>query len=226
LYAGDDVARAIRKFAPDGSATVLDGFGAMYSFALAVDAAANVYVVDGGNGLIWKAPPGGLAVKLAGSAVRIDLKVFDGVGADANFSGPTGVAAGPDDYLYVADPFGFGIRKISPTGVVTTLQRGASNYALTFDAFGKLYVAGKDSNQIFVGEPLQAAVPKLRIVQSGSQVIVLWPTSLTGFGLESATSLAAPVQWVSQTNGIGVSANLNAFTNDLGGAVRYYRLKK
>lgn len=45
----------------------------------------------------------------------------DGVGAAARFRGPTALAQGPSGNLYVADKWNFTIRKISATGVVSTL---------------------------------------------------------------------------------------------------------
>jgi hypothetical protein len=45
----------------------------------------------------------------------------DGPGAVARFSGPHGIATDRAGNVYVADTFNFAIRKISMTGMVTTL---------------------------------------------------------------------------------------------------------
>lgn len=58
---------------------------------------------------------------VAGSG-RADTHDFaDGVGTQARFNGPAGVAVGPDGTIYVADAGNNTIRRVTPDGVVTTL---------------------------------------------------------------------------------------------------------
>ena len=120
---------------------------------LAVDRAGNVYVADTGNNTVRKVTPSGAVTTLAGLA---GVSGHDD-GAGALFSGPTGLALDSDANLYVADTGNSTIRKISPTGVVTTvagltgiagLKNGVGGEvffnqpeALALDASGNLYVA-------------------------------------------------------------------------------------
>jgi len=48
----------------------------------------------------------------------------DGTGTQAQFREPEGVAIGADGTLYVAEPYAYRIRKVSPDGKVTTLAGG------------------------------------------------------------------------------------------------------
>ncbi|MGH2607634.1 MAG: hypothetical protein ACRDHF_00980 [Tepidiformaceae bacterium] len=87
----------------------------------------------------------------------------DGPAASARFDGPTGVAIGPDGTLYVADFENRKIRKISPTGTVTTLagsgetglQDGVGTSAqfagpvgIAVDEQGVVYVTDSPSHRI------------------------------------------------------------------------------
>ena len=98
-----------------------DGTGAAASFnepyGVATDSAGSVYVADFANKIIRKITPAGVVSTLAGTA-RMSGST-DGSGAAARFSGPWDVATDGAGNVYVADSDT--IRKITPTGVVTTL---------------------------------------------------------------------------------------------------------
>jgi sugar lactone lactonase YvrE len=173
LYVTDSVNNMIRKITPAGDVTTLagtpgvygsaDGTGAaasfFYPFAIAVDAAGNVYVTEIGNYTIRKITPAGVVTTLAGSAGSFGSA--DGTGADARFKFPQGIAVDASGNVYVADA---AIRKITPDGVVTTLAGSADTpgsadgtgsaasfraaSGMTIDAAGNLYVADRDNNTI------------------------------------------------------------------------------
>jgi sugar lactone lactonase YvrE len=100
-------------------------------WGVAVDGAANVYVADSEAGTISKISPAGQVTILAGRAgVR---GPGNGLGANARFIIPRGVALDQAGNLYVTDAYT--IRKVTPAGEVTTLA-GKPGYPATPDGPG------------------------------------------------------------------------------------------
>jgi len=148
---------AIRKITPGGVVTTVAGGGSTSSFngpqAITLDAAGNLYVADSQNFAIKKITPAGVVTTLAGGSSGTS----DGNGSAAQFDLPRGIAVDSAGTVYVADTFGATIRKISPTGDVTTFAgtartRGYADGAgtaalfnyprgLAIDLAGNLYVA-------------------------------------------------------------------------------------
>jgi RHS repeat-associated protein len=76
------------------------------------------YVADSGNHVIRVVTMNGTVSTLAGSGRSEDR---DGTGALAGFKQPTGLAVDGAGNLYVADTGNDKVRKVTPTGVVTTI---------------------------------------------------------------------------------------------------------
>jgi sugar lactone lactonase YvrE len=160
---------AVSKITPAGVVTTLagvygvvgsaDGIGASAEFfaaqGVAADAAGNLYIADTENYEIRKITPTGLVTTLAGQAGNPGIA--DGVGAAAQFTYPWSIAIDPGGIIYVTDKLSHTIRRITATGVVTTLagQPGVPGSAdgigaaarfnnptgIATDATGNVYVA-------------------------------------------------------------------------------------
>lgn len=89
-----------------------------------VDTFGNVYVSDFNNHRIRKISVGGMVTTLAGSGIS---GYQDGSADSARFCYPRGIAVDDSGYVYVADSWNHRIRKIYPSGWVTTLAGGGSN---------------------------------------------------------------------------------------------------
>lgn len=133
VYVCDYLNQTIRKVTQSGVVTTLAGFAGVSGSAdgtngtarfsspaaVAVDAAGNLYVADSGNGTIRKVTPAGVVTTLAGKAGNIGSS--DGQGSIAQFNNPLGIAIDAATNLYVADTGNFEIRKITPSGLVSSL---------------------------------------------------------------------------------------------------------
>ncbi|QJR10705.1 hypothetical protein DSM104443_01773 [Usitatibacter rugosus] len=86
---------------------------------IAVDAAGSLYFSDGGRATIRKLTPDGDLTAVAGMpGVSYEA---DGVGREARFANPVGIAIDAAGNLFVGDTGGNTIRKVTPTGIVTTV---------------------------------------------------------------------------------------------------------
>ncbi|MDR2208343.1 MAG: hypothetical protein LBE22_05150 [Azoarcus sp.] len=171
LYVADTENHRIRKITPAGEVSTLagdeegfaDGIGsdAKFSFPIGIasDAAGNLYVADVVDHRIRKITPAGVVSTLAGG----DEEGFaDGIGSDAKFLGPIGIASDATGNLYVAEFGNHRIRKITPAGEVSTLAGGERGFAdgigsdanfnrpsgIVSDAAGNLYVADSWNDRI------------------------------------------------------------------------------
>lgn len=85
---------------------------------IAVDGAGNIFVADHDMHVIRRIDTNGTIRTFAGSPGQPGSE--DGVGIDARFNAPAGIAMDGTGVVYVADSGNHTIRKITPSGIVTT----------------------------------------------------------------------------------------------------------
>jgi len=173
IFVADSKNNRIRKITATGNVTTFagsgiegnaDGLGKKASFnkphSVAIDGSGNVYVSDTQNHSIRKISPSGTVTTLAGSGKP---EFADGQGKEASFNQPHGIAVDEIGTVYVADTNNHRIRKIGPSGYVTTLV-GSGNlgsedgygsaasfnkpHALAIDGSGNVYVADQLNHKI------------------------------------------------------------------------------
>jgi len=164
IYIADSKNNCIRKLSPIGLLTIfagcicggsgdVDGKGTQALFnqpnGLAIDKNDNVYVADYGNHKIRKISPNGVVSTFAGNGNRA---YKNGLGSEASFNCPRGIAVDFNDNIYVADFCNNCVRKIDSKGEVSTYAGAPSKklfdkpLSLTVDTFGNLYVIDYGNN--------------------------------------------------------------------------------
>jgi sugar lactone lactonase YvrE len=140
-----------------GSAGSDDGTGSSARFnqpsGLTVAPDGTLSVTDTANATIRRISAGRVVTTLAGSSGKKGS--VDGIGSEATFSAPEGIARTADDTLYVADTLNSAVRKISRSGAVSTFagtpgKSGSTDgksaqfsrpAGVAVDASGNVYVA-------------------------------------------------------------------------------------
>jgi sugar lactone lactonase YvrE len=220
VYVADAGNNLIRKITPAGLVSTFAGTGVAGAangpdtatfnspLGVALDGSGNVYVADYENNLIRKITSAGVVSTLAGTGVA---GADNGAGTIATFNLPESLTVDAAGNVYVVDNGNDLIRKITPTGVVSTLagngQAGSANgtgtsasfhspFGIAIDAAGNLYVADAGNNQI------------RKITQAG---VV---STFAGSGARGASNATGKAATFNTPSGVAVDASGNVYVAD------------
>ncbi len=214
----------VRKVTPIGEVTTIaggangyaDGAGSAAQFSgpqgICSDGHGNFYIADSYNNMIRKMTSDGVVTTIAGSSTSNGNA--DGFGTSAKFNVPRGICIDGDENLYVTDIQNNLVRKILPTGFVTTLAGSPAGYAGTTDGSGSSARFSGPSGicidahgVIYVSEVINH---RIRKVSAGGEVIT-FAGSFAGSedGIGTAAKFNAP-------SGMCIDKSGNVFVADIG----------
>ncbi len=231
-----DVTGTISTFAGTGIATFggdgghADSAGLNHPFGLAVDAGGNVYICDVQNSCVRKVNTSGIISTIAGTGTA-GYSGDGGQATSAKMNEPVGVATDASGNLYIADAFLKNIRKVSTTGIISTLAGNgsigysgdggpakecefAAPYGVFADAAGNVYIADVGNNVIRyisayyngIGGPVQG--------QQQSDDIKIWPQPNNGNFDVFVSSVISKQVKIDITNSLGqLVTELSTSTN-------------
>lgn len=175
IYVADQFNRLIRKITPagvvttlagNGVATYADGTSLTASFTspifLTVDINNNVYVSDSDR--LRKITPAGIVTTLAGDGTA---GFANGVGTAARFNGLYGITVDYAGNIYASDSGNVRIRKITPSGAVTTFAGNGIVSSIDGTATGASFhypygLVMTPSGTIFVLDNLSSRVRRIQ----------------------------------------------------------------
>lgn len=163
IYFSEFTTHRIRKVSPDGFISVVTGTG-NYGFSgdgglaaeakfyspegIAVAPDGSIYIADAGNHRIRRIAPNGIITTIAGNGDALNginggYSGDGGQASGAKLNYPMDVAIGHDGSIYIADSFNNRIRKIDPSGIISTV---AGNGTDTYSGDGGLAVLAGINN--------------------------------------------------------------------------------
>jgi sugar lactone lactonase YvrE len=212
LFIADTGNNTIRMMSPDGTVSTIAGTGvfgfsngpgttARFAFpgAIAIDSDDNIYVTDIFNhairmltrptvaGLPW------IVSTIAGDGVA---GYADETGSNARFNQPRGLILDEEDHILVADAGNHCIRKVTPSGAVTTFSGtgspGATNGAAALAEFNAPFgVALDNAHNLYVADRGNHRIRKI----DGTGMVTTLAGGTQGFtdGTGSAAQFNAPI---------------------------------
>ena len=205
----------VTTLAGNGVGGFVDGTGTTARFhepeGVAVAPNGNIYVADGTNHSIRAInPTTGQVTTLAGNGTA---GFVDGIGTNAQFSSPKGVAVAPNGTIYVADSTNDRIRAINPTtSQVTTLAgSGTEGFAdgtgTTAQFRAPIEVAVAPNGTVYVADRFNHSIRAIN--PTTSQVTTLAGNGTAGFADGTGTDARFHTP-----SGVAVASNGTVYVSD------------
>jgi len=181
VYVADTKNNKIRKITPTGYVTTLAGAGSfgikdspnplIATFGnptgVAIDKNGNLYIGDHLTHLIRKIDTNGEVTTLAGNrSYPNNYGLVDGIGQNARFNRPYGIEVDKEGNIFVADEWNHAIRKVTPSGIVSTIGGngviGSQNGNLSTSSYNYPWDVAIDSlGNVFVADGFNYVIRKI-----------------------------------------------------------------
>jgi len=206
-----------------------------FPFGVAADGAGNVYIADTDNARVRKVDHStGIITTVAGMGCTIPGAGDGGPATSASLCGPIDVAVDSDGNLFILENGPGLIRRVDPTGTITTIAGGVHNtalgdggpatsanlqfpYSLTLGPGGTIYVSDSGNFRVRVLTPVAPTlITNVAVIASGlvfSRVTQTYNGTFTIINT-GAQTIAGPIQLVLNNLPLGVTVvNANGLTN-------------
>jgi len=199
VFIADRNNNLIRKVSTTGVVTTFASGDFNQPNGVAVDFSGNVFVADAASNSVKKVTPAGVVTTLAGGTQGN----ANGTGTAASFYYPYSITIDILGNLYVGDNANHLVRKVTPTGVVTTVAgTGFAGFAngtgtsasfngpdgISIDAAGNLYLADSNNNRI---RKITPAGVVTTIAGNGAQATVNGPAASASFNIPAGAVIDA-----------------------------------
>jgi hypothetical protein len=193
-----------------------------YPAGVALDPVGNLFIVDRLNNRIREIATDGLITTAAGNGTAA-FSGDGGAATNACVNEPSGMAVDSSGDLFIADTGNNRIREVINPGPTLQLTNISAANAGAYDVVvANAY--GSVTSRVAV---LTVALPPLAASLNGGQGVQLQFRGAPGsiYALQTATSLAAPINWQPVfTNAADTNGNWTFTTNSLAPSARFYRL--
>jgi uncharacterized protein (TIGR03437 family) len=213
----------ISTVAGDGGQGGFSGDGGLATQALlanpqgvAVDKSGNLYIVDRGNQRIRMVnASSGIISTIAGSSTT-GYSGDGGPAAQATFNLPSSIAIDASGNLYIADTNNWAIRRISTSGIITTVAGngqygygGDNGQATKAKLAGPTGVAVDASGNLYIAD---SGNERIRYVNSSGVIATIAGTGVAGFSGDGSAATAARF---SNPVAVALDASGNVYVADL-----------
>lgn len=210
LYIADKQNNCIRRISPTGIITTIAGVptggyggdGGPATTArmnaptgVAVDAAKNIYIADQGNNCIRRVSATGIITTIAGTGTP-GYSGDGGPATAAMLSTPVALAVDGGGNVFVADQTNNRIRKISTTGIITTVAGSGSMSGFSGDGFaataallsGPAGIAVTGSGALYIVDQMNN---RIRMVNPAGVISTVVGSGVSGYTGDGGNALTA-----------------------------------
>jgi hypothetical protein len=183
---------------------------------IALDGAGNIYVPDFGNHCIRKVSTTGIVTTVAGGNGP-GYSGDGGIATDAKMNRPKGIVTDALGNLYVAEYGSNRIRKITTSGVISTIAgTGTAGYngedidATSAQLKGPLSLAIDNTNSLYISEPDNY---RIRKISASGKITTIAGTGINGSSGDGGPATNATFQTLT---GLCLNSSGALFLNDIG----------
>ncbi len=217
LYISDASANTIRTINSSGIINTISSLSLWQPAGIAFDKNGNLYIADSNFEQIDKVSSTGNMSVFAGNGIQ-GYSGDGGPATNAELSGPVGITTDKVGNIYIADYQNSCIRKVSTSGIITTIAgvgatAGFSGdggpataakltlpFDIIFDAVGNLYFSDEGNNRV-------------RMIDTLGIIKTIVGNGTAGFSGDSGLAITAELN---QPRGLAIDSNGNLYISDAG----------